>query len=347
MRNPPLRRSRAAAESAQSGESTKTIVVALAANLAIACAKLVAGIISRSTAMFAESAHSLADSINEVLLAISLRRARVPADSTHPLGHGRERFLWAFMAAVASFLIGGCVSILMAIRELEHPTPARSHTAAWWVLAISFVAEGISWIQSMRQAQHAASDRERPVWRHLLRSSEPIVRAIVVEDSAALFGLIIAASGLLAAHLTGSSTPDAIASLLIGVLLAITAFGLARPLADFLIGRSLAQEQLDELHAILIASPAVEDVIHLQAVYTGPEEVIVAAKLHPSSSITVAQLAEAMDDLDQKLRAESPFVADVFLDLTNRRSEPVSEPARIDPSDRRRTGSSGREPIRP
>jgi divalent metal cation (Fe/Co/Zn/Cd) transporter len=145
------------------------------------------------------------------------------------------------------------------------------------------------------------------------------VRAIVVEDTAALIGLVIATVGLLLRDVLGSNTPDAVASLLIGILLAVTAFGLARPIADFLVGRSLPPDQLEVLRRILVASPAIEQVLTLQAVYTGPEEVIVAAKVHPSKAATVEELARAMDDLDHQLRAASEFVADVYLDVTMHR----------------------------
>jgi cation diffusion facilitator family transporter len=321
LRTLPQRRSRAAIRNDSLGESSRTIIVALFANVVIAVAKLIAGLISGSTAMLAEAAHSVADSLNEVLLGVSLKRARRPADANHPLGHGRERFLWAFMAAIASFLIGGCVSIGLAVREFESGGPTSNTTVAWIVLLISFTADGTSWLQSVRQARRDAKARGRAVWNHLLRSSEPIVRAVVLEDSAALIGLVLAAGGLLFSQITGSKVPDAIASLLIGILLAVTAFGLARPLADFLIGRSLPREQLEDLRSILAASPAIEEILHLQAVYTGPEEVIVAAKVHPSSRLTIDQLASAMDDLDQQLRAASPFVADVFVDITRYRGE--------------------------
>jgi cation diffusion facilitator family transporter len=317
LRSLPQRRSRAALERAERGESVRTIVIALLANLVIAVAKLIAGVISRSTALLAESAHSFADTTNEILLAISLKRARRPADPVHPIGHGREGFLWALMAAIASFLIGGCLSIALAIREFESGQSMRNTTAAWVVLIISFLAEGTSWVQSMMQARREARDHGRPVWRHLLRASDPIVRAIVIEDSAALIGLALAAAGLFISRITGNSMPDATASLLIGILLAVTAFVLARPLADFLVGRSLPEEQLEKLHSILAASPAIDEILHLQAVYTGPEEVIVAAKVHPSSSVTVDDLARAMDDLDHQLRAASPYVAEVYVDVTN------------------------------
>jgi cation diffusion facilitator family transporter len=320
MLRPPYRRSRAALRTIERNESARTILIALAANVVIAIAKLISGLLSGSTALLAESAHSFADSTNEVLLGISLRRARRPADDQHPLGHGRERFLWAFVAAMASFLIGGCLSIALAVRQLTRRESIGNASAAWIVLGVAFLADGMSLVQSVRQIRRDAKERGRSVWRHLLRSSDPIGRAIVVEDTAALIGLVIAACGLLISQRVGSGRPDAIASLLIGILMAATAFGLARPLADFLVGRSLPPDMLEELRRIIASSQAIEEVFSLQAVYTGPEEVIVAAKVRPSPHLTVEQLSRAMDECDQALREASPFVADVYIDVTSHRA---------------------------
>src|ERR1051326_2102233 len=317
MLRPPHRRSRAALERMKSQDSVRTIIIALVANVVIAVAKLISGLMSGSTALLAEAAHSFADSSNEVLLGISLRRAMKPPDERHPLGHGRERYIWAFMAAVASFLIGGCFSIAMAIHELMHGSETKHTLAAWIVLGVAFLADGFSWVQSIGQARDEARERKQSVSVHLLRSSDPIVRAIVVEDSAALIGLVFAAIGLLISQMTHSGRPDAIASLLIGLLMAVTAFGLARPLADFLVGRSLPQPYLEKIRSVIDRDEAVEEIVALQAVYTGPEEVIVAAKVRRAAALTGDELAKARDDLDAALRRESPFVADVYIDVTN------------------------------
>src|ERR1700730_4585002 len=146
----PQRRSATARRRAAEGESTRTLVIALLANIVIAIAKLIAGLVSRSTGMLAEAAHSAADSVNEVFLAVGMHRDRQPADATHPLGHGRERFLWAFMAAIASFLIGGCGSIALAIPHLRTSHAVEGGITVWIVLAISFLADGVSWLQGMR-----------------------------------------------------------------------------------------------------------------------------------------------------------------------------------------------------
>lgn len=305
------------------GESVRTILIALVANVVIAVAKLIAGLTSRSSGMIAEAAHSFADSLNEVLLGISVRRARTPADERHPLGHGREQFLWAFLAAIGSFLIGGCLSIALAIRSLERGIEMQRTLAAWIVLGVAFVADGISWLQSVRQAKRQAKEFGLQFLDYLRRASDPIVRAIVVEDSAALVGIVIAAAGLLISHLMNSGVPDAIASLLIGILLAVTAVGLARPLADFLVGRSMPREQVDALRRIIEANDCVDQILSLHATYSAPEEVIVAAKIHPREGVTVETLAKSMDELDRQIREHLPLVADVFLDLTNRRAENV------------------------
>jgi divalent metal cation (Fe/Co/Zn/Cd) transporter len=163
--------------------------------------------------------------------------------------------------------------------------------------------------------------------RYLLRASDPTLRAVVVEDGAALIGLGLAACGLALSSAMDSEVPDALASLLIGILLAFTAFGLAVPLAGFLVGRSLPAERLLNLYEMLIGAPAIEEVLTLQAVYTGPEEAIVAAKVHPIAELTVDQLARAMDEIDVTIRSAFPEVADVFLDVTAYRIDtlPVGE----------------------
>src|SRR5256885_7130058 len=161
----PERRSATALRRAAEGQSERTIVIALCANIVIAIAKLIGGLVSGSTGMLAEAAHSGADSVNEIFLAIGLHRDRQPADATHPFGHGRERFLWGFMAAIASFLIGGCLSVAMAIAELKARHPVSAGLAAWIVLAIAFLADGVSWLQSLRQARRPAEDYRTPLRR--------------------------------------------------------------------------------------------------------------------------------------------------------------------------------------
>jgi cation diffusion facilitator family transporter len=316
LRATPHRRSATALRRAKEGSGIRTILIALFANIAIAIAKLIGGLVSGSTGMLAEAAHSAADSVNEIFLAIGVHRDRQPADVEHPLGHGRERFLWAFMAAIASFLIGGCLSIGLAVAKLKAPDPVPGGLTVWIILAVAFAADGASWLQSVGQARRQAKEYKLTLWRYIIRTSDPVVRAVLFEDSAALAGLCIAASGLLLSEIFKTSVPDSIASLVIGILLAVTAFGLARPFADFLVGRSLPPPELEKLHAMLKNDKAIEQILSLRAVYSGPEEVMVMAKVHPSARMSIDELAKAMDDLDQKIRNALPYVADVFIDVT-------------------------------
>jgi cation diffusion facilitator family transporter len=312
----PQRRSPTALRRASEGESIRTVLIALAANIVIAIAKLIAGLTAHSTGMLAEAAHSTADSINEVLLAISLHRESKPADEVHPLGHSGERFLWAFLAAIGSFLIGGCVSVGMALHEFQTRHPVERSIAAWIVLAIAFLADGTSFVQSIRQAKRQAAEYGVGVVAYLRRASDPIVRAIVFEDGVALVGVALAAAGLFLSRMTGSNLPDSIASLLIGILLAITAIGLARPLADFLVGRSMPPEQVHDLRVMIQCDAAVAELVSLRALYSGPEEVLVMAKVRPSPHLSIDELARAMDTLDAQIRAALPIVADIFIDVT-------------------------------
>jgi cation diffusion facilitator family transporter len=315
-----LRHSLASLRAGQSGESQRSIAVALLANLVVAAAKLAAGLISGSVALLAEAGHSAADSVNELLLGLSLRSARRPADALHPLGHGGTRFLWAFLAAIFSFLIGGCVSIGLAIRELLVGGAVERYLVAWIVLGVAFVADGASLLQGLAQARREAGLWGESTATFLRQTSDPTLRAIVVEDAAALAGVALAAGGLLLHQSAGLANADAIAALLIGLLLAATAVGLARPLGDLLIGRSMRPARLARVYGILEQSPSIDEVLSVQAVYGAPQEVIVGAKVHPAPGQTADELAIALDSIDHALRQELPEVAEVFIDLTSHRA---------------------------
>jgi cation diffusion facilitator family transporter len=293
-----------------------SLAVAFAANLLVAAAKLAAGLITGSSALLAEAAHSVADSANEILLAVSLRRARRPADAEHPFGYGGARFVWAFLAAISSFLIGGCLSIGLAINELVHGGEVGDYGIAWVVLGVAAAADGTSLVQTLTQARREAAFWGRSTLGYLRHTSEPTLRALAVEDTAALIGVALASAGLLVHQLGGPSSSDGIASLLIGILLGFTAIGLALPLADLLIGRSVRPDRLQRARELLTESPAVDDVLDLYAVHVAPQEAILAAKVHPAPGQSGDELSAALDDLDQRLRSELPEIGEVFIDVT-------------------------------
>jgi cation diffusion facilitator family transporter len=250
------------------------------------------------------------------LLGLSLRHSRSPPDTLHPFGYGRARFLWAFIAAMFTFIVGGCVSIALAITDLEAGGEVDHVLVAGFVLIVAAVADGTSLSQTLRQARREARSWGLPTIAYLRDTSDPTLRALAVEDGAALMGVGLAAGGLLVPVLGGPAAADAIASLLIGVLLAGTAVALARPLVDLLLGRSIAPGRLELAHTILGEAPGIDEVLALYAVHIGPDEAILTAKVHPTPGQSADELARLLDGLDERLRGELPEIGEVFIDVT-------------------------------
>src|SRR3954447_1696976 len=190
-------------------------MIALVANAIIAVAKLAAGLMTGSSAMLAETAHSLADTVNQGFLRVSLNLSAEQPTPDHPFGHGQERFLWTLMAAVGMFLAGAAFAVGYGIYELLHPSESGSYVVAYVVLAVAFVAEGSSWLRARRQTTAEARQADRPLLDYVRRSRDPNVKMVLFEDTAALLGIFIAAAGLALHQLTGASPWDAGASILI------------------------------------------------------------------------------------------------------------------------------------
>jgi divalent metal cation (Fe/Co/Zn/Cd) transporter len=214
-------------------------------------------------------------------------------------------------------LIGGCVSIFLAVHQLIGNAGVDQFLAGWIVLAVAFAADGSALFVSLAAARREAALSGVPTVSFLRHTSDPTLRALVVEDSAALIGLVLAGSGLFLHQVIGWTGADAIASLLIGLLLAATAIGLARPLAELLIGQSMQPARLEAAYNILAASPSIDAVLSMYAVHVGPEEVIVAGKAHPKPGQTGEQLSRALDDVDRAVREALSEVAEVFIDITS------------------------------
>src|SRR5437763_1434136 len=221
-------------------ESTGTVVVATLANLGIAIAKGVAGALSGSAAMISESAHSLADTTNEAFLLVAVKRSTRPADARHQFGYGRERYFWTLLAAVGIFVGGGVFSVMQGVNELRGSghEGGGHYRLTYIVLAVSFVLEAISWFQASRQLREDASRQDRGFHRQLYDTSDPAVTTVFFEDSAALAGLLIAATGVALHQVTGNHLWDGLASCAIGLLLAGVAIVLGRENRSLLIGEA-------------------------------------------------------------------------------------------------------------
>ena len=302
---------------ARGGESASltTVLVAFAANLLVAVAKSVAAVVTGSASLLAEAAHSWADTGNEVFLIIAQRRSRRPPDRAHPLGHGREAYVWSLLAGVGLFVAGATVSVTHGVQELVHPEPATDFVVGYIVLAVSFVLEGISFLRSVQQAKPAAQLMNRDLIGAVMASSDPTLRAVFAEDSAALIGLVIATAALGAHQLTGSATPDAVGSILIGVLLAAVAIVLIDRNREFLVGQEANPGLRAAALRALLAEPEVARVTYLRLEYVGPRLVSIIGDVDLTGDDSESNVAVRLRALEAKIDA-SPAVAGTVLSLS-------------------------------
>jgi cation diffusion facilitator family transporter len=292
-------------------ESTITVVLAFAANAAIALAKSAAAAITGSASMVAEAAHSWADTGNEVLLLIADRRARIEPNSEHPLGFGREAYIWSMFAALGLFAIGAGVSITHGVQELIDPEPASDFGIAYAVLAISFVLEAISFRQATRQLRREASAIDRSLLEHTLHTSDPTTRAVFAEDFGALIGIAIAFIGVLLHQLTGSPVPDALGSIAVGILLGVIAVILVDRNRRFLIGEDALALRSGALE-LLLEQPEIERVTFLRLEYLGPRQVYLTANVDLVGDAAESRVAEALRDVTERIQANRYVVRAVL-----------------------------------
>ncbi|MDQ1620731.1 MAG: hypothetical protein QOE19_3300 [Actinomycetota bacterium] len=302
-------------------ESRLTVLVALAANLLIALAKLVGGLISGSSSMLAEAAHSVADTLNQVFLLASLRAAERPADPEHPFGYGKARFFWSLLAAVGIFVAGAVFSIYEGVHTLLHGSGDAKHLiVSFAVLGIAFVAEGTSWLRALNQVRRQAEAAGRPLSRFLAASKDPTLKTVLAEDSAALIGLVLAALGIGMHAVTGQAWWDGAAAIAIGLLLAVVAFLLGRENRDLLLGEGADPELVVDWYDTLRQAEEVEEVVELLTMYLGPDTVLLAARLDFRDDLRASEVEAFASDMERQLLARWPQVQQVFLDPT--RSDP-------------------------
>jgi cation diffusion facilitator family transporter len=296
-------------------ESLTTVLVAFGANVLIALAKSAAAMVTGSASLVAEAAHSWADAGNEIFLLVADRRSHRAPDPAHPLGHGREAYVWSLFAALGLFVAGAAVSVTHGVQELIHPQPAERFVVGYVVLGVSFVLEGVSFLQSVRQAKPEAESMQRDLIEHVLATSDPTLRAVFAEDSAALIGLVIAAAGLAAHELTGSATPDAIGSILVGVLLAVVAVVLINLNRRYLVGQEADPRVRVAALQALLDLPEVARVTYLRLEVVGPRMVFVVGDVDLTGDDTESHVAVRLRALEAKISA-SPAVVGAVLSLS-------------------------------
>ena len=290
---------------AGAGETTTTVVIAFFANLAIAVAKTIVALATGSASMLAESAHSWADTGNQILLFIADRRSRKPADDGHPLGYGREAYVWSLVAAFGLFTAGAVVSVWEGVSKLlAEETGEVSYTWAYVVLGLAFVFEGVSFAQAFRQTRREARPLDRHVLEHAFETSDPTLRAVFAEDATALLGLLVAAVGVFLHQVTGNPVYDAMGSIVVGLLLGVVAVVLINQNRRFLTG----QESDPELRRVAIdrvkALPGVARVTYLRLEYVGPRQVFLTARVDLEGEPRETTIAQVLRDLEERLTHE-------------------------------------------
>ena len=304
-------------------ESLVTVVIAFAANAAIAIAKTVAAMLTGSASMVAESAHSWADTGNEVFLFVAERRSGKEPDAGHPLGYGRDAYVWSMFAAVGLFTVGAVLSIQHGISELSSGGESTDPLIAYIVLALSFVLESVSFWRALAQVRRSAGEADRDVLDYALNTSDPTVRAVFFEDLAALAGILIAALGILLHQLTGAEFWDAAGSIGVGALLGVVAVVLIQQNRKFLIGEAVNPDIRRGALQLLLEHPEITRVTYLHLEYVGPGQVFLVAAVDLEGDSRESELAERLRRLNEELQAK-PHILRAVLTLSTAQEAAVS-----------------------
>ena len=296
--------------------------MALAANATIAITKLAGGLISGSTALLAEAAHSLADTVNQGFLLASIALAAREPTESQPFGHGQQRFLWTFLAAVSMFVAGATFAVGYGIVQLvKGGEESGGFAVAWITLGIATVAEGVSWVRAIRQTREEARAAQRTLLEHVRQTRDPSVKMVLFEDTAALVGVAIAAAGIGLDQLTGQTLWDPAASVAIGLLLIAVATWMAHDTGRLLVGASATPDERATIERVLEEDPAVVKVQQLLTMVLGPSSLLVAARVDLDDRLDGADVERAASKLDAAVRRSVPDVTEVFLDATPGRSQ--------------------------
>jgi cation diffusion facilitator family transporter len=304
--------------SAASG--TRAIIAALAANLGIAVTKFIAFLLTGSSSMLAESIHSVADSGNQALLLLGGKRSQRGADSQHPFGYGRERYIYAFIVAIVLFSVGGLFALYEGYHKILDPHAIDNWQ--WVPITVLVVAIGLETYSFRTAIQESNKIRNGQTWIGFIRHSRvPELPVVLLEDLAALIGLILALFGVGLTLITGNGIWDAVGTILIGVLLVTVAVVLAIETKSLLIGESATSEDVAKIEAAVVDGDEIERIIHMRTLHLGPEELLVAAKVGVSRMADAGHLARAIDAAETRIRTAVPIARVIYIEPDLYRSD--------------------------
>jgi len=294
------------------GGSTRAIVAAFFANLGIAVAKLVGFFVTGASSMLAESVHSFADSGNQGLLLWGGRAAKKAPDDEHQFGYTRERYFWSFVVALVLFTLGSLFAIFEGVEKIRHPHELDSLGVAIGILVLGIVLEGWSFRTAIREARPY---KGRSTWTAFIRHSRtPELPVVLLEDLGALIGLCLALGAIGMSEFTGDPVWDGIGTLSIGVLLGVIAIILAIEMRSLLIGEGATRADMTKIRQAIESAPHVTDLIHIRTQHLGPEDLLVACKVHFDEGLTVAELAAAIDGVEVRVREQVPYARPMYIE---------------------------------
>jgi cation diffusion facilitator family transporter len=291
---------------------TKAVIAALLANTGIAISKFVAFFITGSTSMLSEAIHSVADSLNQILLLIGGKRSKREANEQYQFGYGRVRYVYGFIVAIVLFLVGGLYSAYEGWHKWTHPEHVENANVAFAVLIVAIILESLSFRTAIKEANHARGNRSMS--KFIRDARQPELPVILLEDFGALIGLVFALTGVTLAVTTEDGRWDGLGAIAIGILLIVIAFVLIREMASMLIGESALPEEVESVTLALNSAQIVTSLIHLRTLHVGPDELLVAAKIGVSSELTAEQIVQGIDEAEALLRKSVPTAKYVFLE---------------------------------
>jgi cation diffusion facilitator family transporter len=292
---------------------TRAILAALGANLGIAVTKFAAFLLTMSSSMLAESIHSVADSGNQVLLLVGAKRARREADARHPFGYGRERYFYAFVVSIVLFAVGGLFAIYEGIHKVQHPEPIQSWQ--WVPIVVLVIAIGLESYSFRTAMVETAKIRGNTSWFGFIRHARaPELPVVLLEDTAALVGLVFALLGVGLTLMTDNGVFDGIGTIAIGLLLVIVAGILATEMKSLLIGESATREHVEQIEAALLAGDDIERIIHMRTLHLGPEELLVAVKVGVPSAASATDVTTAIDAAEARIRQAVPIARVIYVE---------------------------------
>lgn len=298
--------------------SRKAVIAALFGNFGIAAFKLVAALFSGSSSMLAESYHSISDTFNQVLLLYGLRRSKKAPDESHPFGHGKEQFFWSFMVAILLFGVAGTLSIKEGYHKLLNPEPIRSIGLVYLAIAVGIIFESYAFRIALRNIKKEMKiEKHKNLIEGIKCSKDPTTLTVLIEDSLALAGLLIAAVAIALVQLTGVLIIDAIASIVIGVLLMVFALFLAYETKNLLVGEAVTPLKRRKILKAVDSFKEVKKVISLKTMHLSSDEVLVTLEINYKDDIIVDELEKVNDRIERKIKKIFPS-AKVYLEPENK-----------------------------